>query len=72
MEDQPQIIQSHALRILVCQSPYMDMFPNHHAVQITIDSGAAGNMQQQLQNWHAKSRIHLNPPTKLMDHLLLG
>ena len=39
-ENQPQIIQSHALRVQVRQSPYMDTFHKHHAVRITIYSGA--------------------------------
>ena len=27
----------------VRQSPYLDTFHNHHAVRVTIDSGATGN-----------------------------
>ena len=38
MEDEPQITQSHALRVQVCQYPYMDTFHNHHVVRITIAS----------------------------------
>ena len=33
-----------ALRVQVRQSPYLDTFCGHHAVRITIDSGATGNM----------------------------
>ena len=33
-----------AQRIDVRQSPYLDTFHNHHAVRVTIDSGATGNM----------------------------
>ncbi len=37
---------SKVFRIQTRQSPYIDMFYNHHPVRITIDSGATGNMIQ--------------------------
>ena len=35
-----------AMRIQVRQSPYLDPFYKHHAVRLTIDSGATGNMMR--------------------------
>ena len=35
---------STTLRVQIRQSPYMDTFHDHHAVRVTIDSGATGNM----------------------------
>ncbi|EDO35149.1 predicted protein [Nematostella vectensis] len=32
------------LRIQTRQSPYLDVFYNHHTVRMTVDSGATGNM----------------------------
>ena len=37
---------STTLRVQVRQSPYFDAFYNHHAVRITVDSGATGNMMR--------------------------
>lgn len=42
-----QAVSSSTLRVQVRQSPYIDTFYNHHAVRITLDSGATGNMIQQ-------------------------
>ena len=36
--------ESATLRVQVRQSPYFDAFYKHHAVRVTIDSGATGNM----------------------------
>ena len=38
--------ESSTLRVQVRQSPYFDTFYNHHAVRITLDSGATGNMMR--------------------------
>ena len=35
-------------RIDVRQSPYFDTFHDHHAVRMTIDSGATGNMIREI------------------------
>ena len=35
---------SAARRVKTDQSPYVDMFSNHHPVRIVVDSGATGNM----------------------------
>ena len=35
---------SVAMRIQTRQSPYIDMFYDHHKVRLTINSGATGNM----------------------------
>ena len=37
---------SSTLRVQVRQSPYFDAFYDHHAVRITVDSGATGNMMR--------------------------
>ena len=42
--DELDVNPTAAQRIDVRQSPYLDTFHNHHAVRVTIDSGATGNM----------------------------
>jgi hypothetical protein len=43
-EEADSTSSSKVFRIQTRQSPYIDMFYNHHPVRITIDSGATGNM----------------------------
>ena len=44
LRDEESKTSSRAYRIQTRQSPYVDMFYDHHPVRITIDSGATGNM----------------------------
>ena len=46
-----------AFRIQTRQSPYLDAFRDHHAVRITIDSGATGNMIRQSATQRLGARV---------------
>jgi hypothetical protein len=44
VQDQPNSETPNTHRVQVCQSPYFNAFHKHHAVRITVDSGAEGNL----------------------------
>ena len=50
-EPTDHLLESAALHVQICQSPYLDTFFDHHAIRVTIDSPNAYTSCLSQKNW---------------------